>query len=137
MTKEEYSKYEEILTDVCKFCVDQHLPITEVERLFDKEEFNSVDGLIARIALFHNLGVIIDVFDEIGVVVYFNMFECDPYVASYVTKAFLSYHNFEGFSTFVMRDCVHGRDVLYGHEAIEYFVIQRDGMRDFNPEMVN
>jgi len=131
-------EYENILNDFLSFCESKKYKIVGVDRLFEKEDYNSDGDILARVALYNHVPILIEVYNTDSIGLFFNLFECDPFSASLFTKEFLE-REVDIISAFVEMKDQNGKltHLLFGEDAVEQYAKEKQTKSEILSSLIN
>jgi hypothetical protein len=110
------------------YCKENKLHVEGVEKTYKPDNvFEYENKIIARLAMFRNLQILVELYLEGGIGLYFNMFSCDSLTAAVLTKKFLEDHQVDVISSFVEMRNKQGEleRLLFGQEAIDQYTKEK------------
>jgi len=110
------------------YCKENKLHVEGVEKTYKPDNvFEYENKIIARLAMFRNLQILVELYLEGGIGLYFNMFSCDSLTAAILTKKFLEDHQVDVISSFVEMRNKQGEleRLLFGQEAIDQYTKEK------------
>ena len=131
-------EYENILNDFLSFCESKKYKIVGVDRLFEKEDYNSDGDILARVALYNHVPILIEVYNTDSIGLFFNLFECDPFSASLFTKEFLE-REVDIISAFVEMKDQNGKltHLLFVEDAVEQYAKEKQTKSEILSSLIN
>ena len=131
-TKKEYELY---IQKTVAYIQSRKMQVVGVDKLYDNAE--TPDNLIARIALFKHLPLLLELYTDESLGLYVNMFDCDPLTAAVFTKELMPLRltHIDGF---VAMKSINGelQTLLFGEDALEQFKKEKD-TRDLQSTHLN
>lgn len=110
------------------YCKENKLRVEGVEKTYKPENtFEYENKIIARLALFKDLQLLVEIYLEGGIGLYFNMFTCNSLTAALLTKKFLEEQKVDIISSFVEMRNKQGEleRLLFGQEAIDQYTKEK------------
>ena len=117
-----------IIQNFLEYCEEEKLKVSGYEKLYKEENvFEFENKIIARFAMFSKLPLMIEMYLDGSIILFFNMFECDPLTAAVLTKKFCEDQNVRLISSFVEMKNSEGelQKLLFGQEAIDQYTQEK------------
>ena len=91
-----------IIHTFLEYCDEEKLKVSGYEKLYKEENiFEFENKIIARFAMLTKIPLMIEMYLDGSITLFFNMFECDPLTAAVLTKKFCEEQNVDQISSFV------------------------------------
>ena len=127
-----------IIRNFLEYCEEEKLKVSGYEKLYKEENvFEFENKIIARFAMFSKLPLMIEMYLDGSITLFFNLFECDPLTAAVLTKKFCEDQNVRQISSFVEMKNSEGelQKLLFGQEAVEQYTQERFVDPTLSPHM--
>ena len=117
-----------IIHTFLEYCDEEKLKVSGYEKLYKEENiFEFENKIIARFAMLTKIPLMIAMYLDGSITLFFNMFECDPLTAAVLTKKFCEEQNVDQISSFVEMKNSDGeiQKLLFGQEAVEQYTQEK------------
>lgn len=117
-----------IIHTFLEYCDEEKLKVSGYEKLYKEENiFEFENKIIARFAMLTKIPLMIEMYLDGSITLFFNMFECDPLTAAVLTKKFCEEQNVDQISSFVEMKNSDGeiQKLLFGQEAVEQYTQEK------------
>ena len=117
-----------IIQNFLEYCSEERLKVSGYEKLYKEENiFEFENKIIARFAMLTKIPLMIEMYLDGSITLFFNMFECDPLTAAVLTKKFCEEQNVDQISSFVEMKNLDGeiQKLLFGQEAVEQYTQEK------------
>ena len=121
-----------------EYCEEEKLKVSGFEKLYKEENiFEFENKIIARFAMFTKLPLMIEMYLDGSITLFFNLYECDPLTAAVLTKKLCEEQNVNTISSFVEMKNTDGelQKLLFGQEAVEQYTQERFVDPTLSPHM--
>ena len=113
-----------MIQNFLEYCEEEKLTVSGYEKLYKQENiFEYENGIIARFAMFKRLPLLIEMYLDGSITLFFNLFECDPLTSAVLTQKLIESQNVKTISSFVEMKNSEGelQKLLFGQEAIDQY----------------
>ena len=127
-----------IIHTFLEYCDEEKLKVSGYEKLYKEENiFEFENKIIARFAMLTKIPLMIEMYLDGSITLFFNMFECDTLTAAVLTKKFCEEQNVDQISSFVEMKNSDGeiQKLLFGQEAVEQYTQEKFVDPTLSPHM--
>ena len=127
-----------IIQNFLEYCSEEKLKVSGYEKLYKEENiFEFENKIIARFAMFTKLPLMIEMYLDGSMTLFFNLYECDPLTAAVLTKKLCEEQNVNTISSFVEMKNTNGDliKLLFGQEAVEQYTQEKFVDPTLSPHM--